>query len=117
MKIAMNRQQLLLLSAVSLAFVVIGFCVPAISLALTANIPQTVLTVGAALFLLGGLGSFVAWVSGIMTAARGQWGGVVAIVLFNVLGALLYALPASGGSAHPGWLSSRTRRVISSLSG
>ncbi len=92
----MSKQQLLLLSGASLVFVVLGILVPTISLALTANIPQAVLAVGAALFLLGGLGSLVAWVSGLIkTAASGQWGWFVAIVIFNVLGALLYAFRGS----------------------
>jgi len=92
----MSKQRLLLLSGVSLVLVVFGVFVPTISLALTANIPQAVLAVGAVLFLLGGLGSLVAWVSGLIkTAARRQWGWFVTIVLFNVLGALLYAFRGS----------------------
>ena len=88
-----NKRLSLLLSALSLLAIVLGILVPAVSLALTANIPQTVLLVGAVLFLLGCLVGLAAWVSGLITtAAIGQWGWFVASALCNVLGALAYAL-------------------------
>lgn len=107
----MRKQHLLLLSGVSLAFVVLGVVTPTTSLAFTANIPQTVFAVGGVLFLLGGLGSCAAWVSGLITtAARGQWGWFVAIVLFNVLGTLFYALRGSE-NAQLGYQSERPERA------
>ncbi len=95
----MSKRQLLILSGVSLGLLALGVCVPTISLALTSNIPQAVFASGGVLFLLGCLGSLVAWFSGlIMTAASHQWGWFVAIVLFNTPGALVYALRGSNTS-------------------
>jgi hypothetical protein len=89
----MNKRTLLALSAGSIGLALLGILVPAISLVATSNIPQTVLLVGSALFLLGGLAGAAAWVAGLIKAAAvGQWGWFVAIVLFNVVGALAYAL-------------------------
>ncbi len=89
----MSKRTILIMSAVSLGLVVLGILVPGTSLALTANIPQAVLLVGAVLFLLGCLAGIAAWVSGLIkTAAVRQWGWFVAIVVFNVIGTLAYAL-------------------------
>jgi hypothetical protein len=89
----MSKRTILIMSAVSLGLVVLGILAPGISLASTSNIPQAVLLVGGIFFLLGCLVGLAAWVSGLIkTAAIRQWGWFVAIVLFNVLGALAYAL-------------------------
>jgi len=69
----MDKRTLLMLSAASAALLMLGILVPGTSLALTANIPQTVLLVGVVLFLLGCLAGIAAWVSGLIkTAAIGQ---------------------------------------------
>ena len=84
---------ILIASGVSLAFLLLGILVPAISLALTSNIPSMILLVGSALFLLGCLLGGVVWISSLIkTAAVGQWGWFVAIVIFTVFGTLVYGL-------------------------
>jgi hypothetical protein len=94
----MSKRPILILSAVALSLIALGVLAPAVSLALTSNIPQTVLLIGAVFFLLGSLVGLAAWVSGLLkTAAIGQWGWFVAIALFNVLGALAYALRGPEG--------------------
>jgi hypothetical protein len=70
-----------------------GALILVVSLVLTSNIPQSVLLVGATFFLLGCLAGLAAWVSGLIkTAAIGEWGWFVAIVLFNKVGTLAHAL-------------------------
>ncbi len=89
----MSKRPILILSAGALALIVLGILAPGISLALTSNIPQAVLLIGAILFLLGCLVGLAGWVSGLIkTAAIGQWGWFVTIVVFNVVGRLAYAL-------------------------
>jgi hypothetical protein len=92
----MNKRTFLIVSAGSIGLALLGILVPAISLVATSNIPQMVLLVGTVLFLLGGLAGAAAWVAGLIKAAAvGQWGWFVAIALFNVVGALAYALQGS----------------------
>jgi hypothetical protein len=88
-----SKQLILLLSALALLALALGILVPALSLAFTANIPQVILFIGAVFFLLGCLMGLAAWAGGMVkTAAIGQWGWFVVIALFNVFGALAYAL-------------------------
>jgi hypothetical protein len=95
----MTRRIIFILGAISLASLVLGVLVPGISLALTSNIPAAILTAGSVVLVLGCLVGATAWSAGlILSAAAGQWGWFVAILIFNVPGSLAYGLRAETAS-------------------
>jgi hypothetical protein len=89
----MTRRPILISSGLSLIFLALSILVPGIALAATSNIPAAVLGVAAAFLVLGCLVGAGVWVGGLIkTAAVGNWGWFVAILIFNVAGTLAYGI-------------------------
>ena len=100
----MTRRLILISSGLSLTFLALSILVLGITLAATSNIPAGVLSVAVAFLMLGCILGAAVWISGLIkTAAGGNWGWFVAILIFNVAGALAYGIrqEAATGSQHP----------------
>jgi hypothetical protein len=89
----MTRRLILISSGLSLTFLVLSILVPGITLAATSNIPAAVLSVSFVFLMLGCVVGAAVWVGGLIkTAAGGNWGWFVAILIFNVVGTLAYGI-------------------------
>jgi hypothetical protein len=94
----MDKRNVLIFALASLIAWLLGGIFLAVTIAAHANLSSSLFGGLVALFVVGGVLGFVAWLLGMAHAAgRSRWDWLVVVLVLGPLGALLYALQRGQG--------------------